>query len=207
LDDIGEILDGAIISNRAGGYNEMSERNPWKRLDSRTVYTNPWMTVREDRVIRPDGKEGIYGVVQTRIATGVVAITPQLEVVLVGQYRYPTDVYSWEIVQGGTDEGEEPLTACKRELQEEAGLIAVSWSPLGGEVHLSNCISSEIGFIYLAEGLTHTEAAPDGTEVLRLMSVPLREAVRMATNGEIVDAVSIIGILLAERRLVSEGRL
>ena len=185
----------------------MSEANPWKRLDSRTVYTNPWMTVREDRVIRPDGKEGIYGVVQTRIATGVVALTPELEVYFVGQYRYPTDVYSWEIVQGGTDESESPLVACQRELQEEAGLIAKSWRQLGGEVHLSNCISSERGFIYLAEDLTHTEATPDGTEVLQVKTVPIREAVRMATNGEIVDAVSVIGILLAEKRLIEHGRL
>jgi 8-oxo-dGTP pyrophosphatase MutT (NUDIX family) len=185
----------------------MSTENPWKRLDSRTVYANPWMSVREDRVVRPDGKEGIYGVVQTRVATGVVAITPSLDVYLVGQYRYPTDVYSWEIVQGGTDAGEEPIEACKRELQEEAGLIAKTWRPLGGEVHLSNCISSEVGFIFLAEGLTHTESSPDGTEVLHVKTVPLREAIRMAVTGEIVDAVSVIGILLAEKWLAAQGRL
>jgi 8-oxo-dGTP pyrophosphatase MutT (NUDIX family) len=196
-----------MISNRAKGHNDMSEANPWKRLDSRTVYTNSWMSVREDRVIRPDGQEGIYGVVQTRIATGVVALTPKLDVVLVGQYRYPTDVYSWEIVQGGTDENEEPLAACQRELQEEAGLIAASWRPLGGEIHLSNCISSEIGFIYVAEDLTDTEATPDGTEVLKLKTVSIRDAVRMAMSGEIVDAVSVIGILLTERLLQAEGRL
>ncbi len=185
----------------------MSTENPWTRLDSRTVYTNPWMSVREDRVIRPDGKEGIYGVVQTRIATGVVALTPANEVVLVGQYRYPTEVYSWEIVQGGADQGEEPLAACKRELQEEAGLIAKSWRQLGGEVHLSNCISSERGFIYLAEDLKQTEATPDGTEVLQVRTVPLGEAVRMSVSGEIVDAVSVIGILLTEKWLRAAGRV
>lgn len=195
-----------MISNGAEGNNDMSTENPWKRLDTRTVYTNPWMTVREDRVIRPDGQEGIYGVIQTRIATGVVALTPALEVVLVGQYRYPTDMYSWEIVQGGADHGEDPLSACKRELQEEAGLIAKSWYQLGGEVHLSNCISSERGFIYLAEDLTQTEATPDGTEVLQVRTVPLRVAVQMSTSGEIVDAVSVIGILLAEKWLHSNNR-
>lgn len=184
----------------------MNEENPWKRLDSRTVYTNPWMSVREDRVIRPDGQEGIYGVVQTRVATGVVAITPEGGIVLVGQYRYPTDMYSWEIVQGGTDPGEEPLEACKRELREEAGLIAETWRPLGGEVHLSNCISSEVGFIYLAEDLTETQSSPDGTEVLQLKTVSIREAVRMATSGEIVDAVSVIGILLTEKWLGENRR-
>lgn len=184
----------------------MSIENPWKTVESRTVYSNPWMTVREDQVIRPDGKPGIYGVVQTRIATGVVALTPAQEVVLVGQYRYPTKMYSWEIIQGGTDPGEDPINACRRELQEEAGLVAKSWYALGGEVHLSNCISSEIGFIYLAEDLEKTEASPDGTEVLALKTVPLHDAVQMAVNGEIVDAVSVIGLLLTERWLAQHGR-
>ena len=179
----------------------MSSENPWKTLSTKHVYSNPWMSVREDQVIRPDGQHGIYGVVDTRTATGVVALTPEHDVYLVGQYRYPTDVYSWEIVQGGADADEDPLTACKRELQEEAGLIAGTWTPIGGEIHLSNCISSEKAYIFVAEGLSETEASPEGTEVLQLKKVPLREAVRMAVSGEIVDAVSIIGILLTEKWL------
>ena len=110
----------------------MRTENPWKTLESRLVYSNPWISVREDQVIRPDGQNGIYSVVETRIATGVVALTPERDVYLVGQYRYPTEMYSWEIIQGGADEDEEPLAACKRELQEEAGLIAKDWTPLGG---------------------------------------------------------------------------
>ncbi len=184
----------------------MSVENPWICLEGRRVYTNPWMSVREDRVLRPDGQPGIYGVIEARIATGVVALTPEQEVYLVGQYRYPTKMYSWEIIEGGTDPGEDPMTACRRELQEEAGLVAESWYTLGGEVHLSNCISSEVGFIYLAEGLSTTASSPDGTEVLQIKTVPLREAVRMATSGEIVDALSVIGLLLAEKWLTLHGR-
>jgi len=186
---------------QADKYSDMGTQNPWKTISSRKVYSNPWMSVREDQVIRPDGQNGIYGVIDTRTATGVVALTSEHEVYLVGQYRYPTDVYSWEIVQGGVDEDEDPLTACKRELQEEAGLIAETWTPIGGEIHLSNCISSEKGYLFVAEGLSETEASPDGTEVLQLKKLPLREAVRMAVSGEIVDAVSIIGLLLAEKWL------
>ena len=179
----------------------MSTENPWKTLSSSRVYTNPWMSVREDKVSRPDGQDGIYGVIETRVATGVVALTPEREIYLVGQYRYPTEVYSWEIIQGGADENEDRLSACKRELQEEAGLVAETWTPIGGEIHLSNCISSERGYVYAAEGLSNTEASPDGTEVLDLKKVRLSEAVRMAACGEIVDAVSIIGILLTEKWL------
>ena len=68
-------------------------------------------------------------------------------------------------------------------------------------------ISSERGFIYLAQDLSETTASPDGTEVLQVRTVPLREAVHMSVNGQIVDAVSVIGILLAEKWAQTSGRL
>jgi hypothetical protein len=80
----------------------MTVQNPWKKLSSKTVYRNPWITVREDQVITPGGHPGIYGVVETRVATGVVALTDDQHIFLVGQYRYPLDVYSWEIPEGFT---------------------------------------------------------------------------------------------------------
>jgi 8-oxo-dGTP pyrophosphatase MutT (NUDIX family) len=176
----------------------VTESNPWKTLRTREVYRNPWMRVREDAVVRPDGEEGIYGVVETRAATGVIALTPEGDVQLVGQYRYTTDMYSWEIVQGGADSGEDPLDAAKRELQEEAGLRAGRWDALGGEIHLSNCISAERGYLFIAQDLEPVPAAPDGTELLQLKAVPLQKAVEMARRGEVPDAMSVIGLLLAE---------
>ncbi len=128
----------------------MNRANPWKTLQSKVTYQNAWITVREHDVIRPDGKPGIYGVVETRIATGVVALTDSHEIYLVGQYRYPTNEYSWEIIEGGSDPQETALDAAKRELKEEAGLMAASWEPLGSEIHLSNCHSSEVGFLFTA---------------------------------------------------------
>ena len=178
--------------------------NPWTTLGTRIVYRNPWITVREDAVIRPDGKEGIYGVVETRIATGVIAITPAGEVYLVGQFRYATNEYSWEIIEGGTDKGEDSLTAAKRELLEEAGLIAEKWELLGGEVHLSNCHSSEVAVFYIARGLTHTEAQPEGTEKLQLKNLPLDTCLEMVERGEIKDAMSIIGLLRLKELLAKQ---
>lgn len=175
--------------------------NPWKRLSSREIYRNPWMALREDRVIRPDGKEGIYGVVETRIATAVVALTPEHHVYLVGQYRYTVDAYSWEVIEGGADPGEAPLEAARRELREEAGLVASKWTRLGPEIHLSNCISSEIGYCYLAEELSETQAEPDGTELLEVRRIPFREALEMAEAGEIKDAMSLIALYRADRCL------
>lgn len=162
--------------------------------------------MREDQVIRPDGNPGIYGVVQTRIATGVVALTETDDIYLVGQYRYATEMYSWEIIEGGADPGEAPLAAAKRELAEEAGLEAADWSQLGGELHLSNCHSSEIGFLYIARGLRQVPSSPEGTEVLKIKKAPFAEALADVENGKIVDGMSIIGILLAEKQLKASGR-
>ena len=71
--------------------------NPWKTLTSRIAYENAWIRLREDKVLRPDGHEGIYGVVELRPSVGVVAVNAVREIVLVGQWRYPLDRYSWEI--------------------------------------------------------------------------------------------------------------
>ena len=84
----------------------MSVRNPWQRRSSKLIYSNPWITVREDDVITPGGSPGIYGVVETRLAVGVVALTDDNQIYLVGQYRYPVDEYSWEIPEGGSEVNE-----------------------------------------------------------------------------------------------------
>lgn len=175
-------------------------RNPWTTLSSRVVYDNAWITVREDEVLRPDGAEGIYGVITTSIATGVVAMTDDDEVVLVGQWRYPLERYSWEIVEGGTEDGEDPLAAAARELAEEAGLAADHWQPLGGPVHLSNCFSSEEARLYLARGLREVGADPDGDEELTRRLVAFDEAISMVEDGTITDAMSVVALLRCARR-------
>ena len=179
----------------------MSEKNPWKTTSSEIVYKNDWIRVREDQVIRPDGNPGIYGVVEARIATGVVALNTDGEIYLVGQYRYTLDQYSWEIVEGGAEPGEDPLSAVKRELAEETGLSASQWQPLGGKIHLSNCHSSETAYLYLAQELSEGTANPEGTEQLIVRCVPLDEAEDMVASAQITDAMSIIGIQRAAHLL------
>lgn len=179
----------------------MNPINPWKKLSSRYVYTNPWIKVREDQVITPSGEEGIYGVVETKLAVGVVALTEDDQLYLVGQYRYPHDQYSWEIIEGGGEEGEDPLETAKRELREEAGLLAENWIQLGADFHISNCFSSETGIIYLARDLTETDAEPDDTEVLEVKKLPMTEALDLAHSGEIKDSITLIALQRLERWL------
>lgn len=173
----------------------MSEtENPWRTLASRDVYENRWIRVREDRVIRPDGKEGIYGVVHFKnVAVGVLAIEDE-EIYLVGQYRYTLDEFSWEIPEGGCPEGEDWLDAAKRELEEETGLRAANWRELG-RAHLSNSVSDELAVWFLATDLTHGSPQPEETERLIVRRVSLNEAFRMMREGEITDALSLLALM------------
>jgi 8-oxo-dGTP pyrophosphatase MutT (NUDIX family) len=169
-------------------------KNPWRELASKQVYDNPWINVREDSVIRPDGEQGIYGIVHFKnLAIGILAVEGD-SLYMVGQYRYALGKYSWEIPEGGCPEGEEPLAAAKRELEEETGLLAERWERMG-EAHLSNSVTDELAIWFLATGLKPGKYSPEGTEQLAVRRVAIREAIEMALSGEITDALSLLAIL------------
>jgi 8-oxo-dGTP pyrophosphatase MutT (NUDIX family) len=176
--------------------------NPWTTLSSRLVYDNPWIRVREDRVVRPDGMPGIYGVVQFKNrAVGVLPVDGQGRVWLVGQYRYPLRAYSWEIPEGGCPEAESPEATARRELREETGLIAGRLE-LTATSHLSNSVSDEVGYLFRATELTQGADEPEGTEQITARRFDWDEAWAMLKRGEITDSLSVIALLHeAVRRL------
>lgn len=182
-----------------GQLNTM-EKNPWKIVDQHNVYQNPWIEVIHHNVIRPDGEPGIYGKVHFHhLAVGVLPIDRDGWTWLVGQYRFALGLYSWEIPEGGCPPGESLLDAAQRELQEETGLTASEWEELGRS-HLSNSVSDELATIYLATGLVEGSPSPDGTEILQLRHLPFDEALKMVIDGRITDAISVMAILLYDRR-------
>lgn len=173
----------------------------WKKLSSKVIYDNPWMTVVEDRVINPSGGQNDYG--HIRFKTRAVAIIPIDDAGntwLVGQDRYTLGEYSWEVPMGGAPKGEDALAAAKRELKEETGLEADHWTEIL-RLHTSNSITDEEGFAYVAKGLQQGETAFEETENIEVRKLPLTEAVAMAQNGEITDAISVAALLWANQNL------
>jgi len=152
------------------------------------------VTVWHDEVTRPDGEPGIYGLVHfANLAAGVVVFDDEDRILLVGQHRYTLDAMSWEIPEGGVPAGESPLDGAARELHEETGVVASDWRELG-RLHLSNSVSDEAAVLFVARAVTHGVAAPDGTEQLEVRWVAFDDAVAMALDGRITDAMSVCAI-------------
>ena len=181
---------------------------PWRRRSRRVAYENPWIDVWHDEVDRPDGTPGVYGVVHFRSrAVGVVAVGDDGRILLVGQHRYALDEYSWEIPEGGVDEGESLEAGCRRELREETGYEASSWRLLC-RLSLSNSVTDERGALFVAEGLTPGDATPDGTEALELRWATLDGILAEIAAGAIHDVMTIaaIGLYAAARDTATERR-
>jgi 8-oxo-dGTP pyrophosphatase MutT (NUDIX family) len=174
--------------------------NPWTTLGRRPIYENPWIAVREDQVLRPDGSPGIYGVVHFKNrAIGVLPVEDDGSIWLVGQHRYPLNAFSWEIPEGGCPEGESPEAAAHRELAEETGLSAASLERIAVS-HLSNSVSDELAIVFRASGLTPGESNPEETERLLVRRVSWEDAWRMLERGEITDSMSVIALLREQVR-------
>ena len=170
----------------------------WKKLSSKKIYDNPWITVVEDQVINPGGGQSQYGVVHFKNkAIAIVPMDDNGNTWLVGQERYTLGTYTWELPMGGAADGEEPIEAARRELKEETGLTASRWSQIL-RLHLSNSITDEEGFVFIAQDLEEGEPDFDETEDLQIRKLPLAEVVAMIGRGEITDAISVAALLFVD---------
>ena len=169
-------------------------KNPWTILSRATIYENQWISVDHHDVLGPAGNPGIYGTVHFKnYATGVVPIDETGNVVLVGQYRFPLDAYSWEIPEGGAPRGVPVLESAQRELREECGLAAASWMEIL-QMDLSNSVTDERGTAFLAWDLSKTHSQQDDTEQIEVARVPFWEVVARIKRGEIRDSISVAAI-------------
>jgi 8-oxo-dGTP pyrophosphatase MutT (NUDIX family) len=167
----------------------------WKKLGSKIIFDNPWMTVLEDHVINPGGGENQYGHVHFKnIAVAIVPLDENMNTWLVGQDRYTLGEFSWEIPMGGAPADDDPLASARRELKEETGLTARRWSKVM-HLHTSNSITDENAYVYIAQGLTEGEPSPEETENIQIRTLPLNDALDMVLHGEITDAISCAALM------------
>lgn len=150
----------------------------------------------EHQILNPAGKPGIYGKIHFKNkAIGIIPIDHEGNTWIVGQWRYPLNEWSWEIPEGGGPLNVEPLEAAQRELKEETGLVAKKWT-LIQRVHLSNSVSDEEAFIFLAEELSEGDHDREETEAdMIVRKISFDEGLRMVLEGEITDSLSVMAFL------------
>lgn len=180
-------------------------QNPWTTVSTEDIYENPWIKLEHHQVINPAGGNGIYGKVHFKNkAIGIVALDEEKNTWLVGQYRYPLKEWSWEIPEGGGPLGDDLLDSAKRELKEETGITANMWTMIL-RTHLSNSVSDEEGFVFLAEDLLQGKSNLEETEAdLKVWKLPFKEALQMVLDGKITDSLSVMGILFVARVVDSD---
>lgn len=167
-------------------------------LLSRTpVFDGRLLKVFQDVVRLPDGHEAGREIVHHRGAVAAVAVAPDGRVVLVRQWRHAMERALWEIPAGTRDEGEEPAATARRELAEETGYTAASWSSLG-EACVSPGYSQETLWFFLAEGLTEGDTSTDTDETLDVRLFTAGEVQQLVRAGA-TDMKTLAGLALAGR--------
>ena len=175
--------------------NPIEKIGGWKTKSTHVVYENPWIKISHEEVITPKGTDGIYGVVHFKnTAIGVVPIDDEGNTWLVKQSRYALNQYTWEIPEGGCPQGEEPINAAKRELEEEVGLQARHWEQLM-TMHLSNSVTDEFCVVFVARDLFAGTQQLESTEDIEYKKLSLKEAIDMVKRGEITDGISVAALL------------
>ncbi|MBR9833098.1 NUDIX hydrolase [bacterium] len=182
----------------------MKQRGSWKIKSSKEIYDNAWINVTEHSVINPGNAEGIYGEIHFKnIAIGIIPLDEEYNTWIVGQHRFPIDLYSWEIIEGGGQIGVDPIESAKRELAEEAGIVAENYE-LILRMHLSNSVSDEYGLIYIAKGLSFQESSPEIDEELVIKKVPFNQLYQSVMNGDMTDSLTVAGVLKT-KILIDQG--
>jgi len=163
-------------------------------------YKNPWIEVVEEKVIRPNGKPGIFGIVKMVEGISVLALDDNGFVYLTEEFHYAIRKRHMEVVSGAIDKGESAIKAAKRELKEELGIEAKEWIDLGLVNPFTTVINSPAR-LFLAKKLKFSKSNQEETENIKLIKVKLKKAVEMVMKSIITHGPSCVLILKAEKYL------
>ncbi len=178
--------------------------NPYTVLSSELLHKRPYVEFYKDMVkIRDTVKD--YSYMKVDDSVGIVAINDKGQVALVGQWRYPIDTYNWEIPAGMCEAGELPQESAVRELLEEAGAVAEQWDSLG-TFQMEASKMDQKTHVFLARQLTMGDNAQMPDEKLTALWIPFEEALQKISDGELREALTVIGLLRAQAYLQSSAQ-
>lgn len=165
---------------------------------SESIYKGRVFDVTLDTILE-DGVEYQRELVVHKGSAVIVPLFDDGTVALVRQYRHPAADYLLEVPAGSLDEGETPEDGACRELEEEIGVTADRVEKIA-EFYVSPGFLSEKMYVFLATGLTETAQRLESDELIEIRRIPLADALGLIRRGEIEDAKTIVGLLLAADR-------
>ncbi|HSX09616.1 MAG TPA: NUDIX hydrolase [Candidatus Saccharimonadales bacterium] len=172
----------------------MKNRGPFTVKSSKVVYKNPWIEVKEDKVIRPNGKKGIFGTIDYGQGVSVVVVNEKKEIYLVREFFYVLNRLGFILPTGAIDKGETSLQAAKRELREETGVVAKKWRKIGQVDPLTMILSCPHD-LFIARDSEEFEKEETELEVIK---IPFEKVYQMVLKSEITHAPSCVAILKAK---------
>jgi 8-oxo-dGTP pyrophosphatase MutT (NUDIX family) len=182
------------------------QSNPWQTLSSQRFYESRYVDVDEDTVQHRSGKIHPYTALRFRIyGIAVLPIFNDGSTLLIGQYRYLSGRYTWELPRGSGSKSVNPLETAQRELKEETGTVAGQWLEVL-RLMVSPGITNEIAPCFVAWDLKQGASDPDPQEDLATRRLPFSDAVAAALDGTICDAPSVATLLAVHAR-AAQGRL
>jgi 8-oxo-dGTP pyrophosphatase MutT (NUDIX family) len=160
------------------------------------VFTGRVIEVNVERVQLPNGSTAELEIIKHPGGAAIVAIDERNRVCLLRQYRYAAGGWIWELPGGKIDNREPPLDTARRELEEEAGMQAGAWRPLGDYL-TSPGVFTEVVHLFLATQLTPLPRRPEEHEVFEVHWRPFSDVLQMARSGELRDGKSLVGVFRA----------
>ena len=164
--------------------------------ESKHVFTGRVIEVNVEHVQLPNGAIAELEIVKHPGGAAIVAIDEHNRICLLRQFRYVAGGWIWELPGGKIDSREPPLDTARRELEEEAGMRASAWRPLGDYL-TSPGVFTEVVHLFLATQLTPLPRRPEEHEVLEVHWLPFRDVLQMAHSGELRDGKSLVGVYRA----------